>query len=246
MKNNQGITLVELLVALAIGAIVMAGLATLIGTSIKLYGKSSASVDLQNEAQTSLNLLVDSAMEANGLELVQNSLDPSKTQEVYLGTYVATAGGSVYGREYIGKVILCKENTTKGWSEIYLSDYQSGDMQGNTDTQIKTNIKTDMTNNATAYLLAQYVTSLSVDIAEKNGLNKDGTAKFDTSGSTFYYTDPISLEIKISFRKNNSSGETIRTISDKAGLRNRIDKMILTNVLRPNGTSMSGTYYLKK
>ena len=69
-------SLVELLVAFAISSVILAGLTYMMVTSLKLYGRTNANVDAQNEAQTALNLVVDSVMSAKGVCMAET--DPAR------------------------------------------------------------------------------------------------------------------------------------------------------------------------
>ena len=61
--NNKGFSLVELLVALAVSSIVLTALGYMIITGLKLYGRNNAHVEVQSEAQTAMNLILDNIME---------------------------------------------------------------------------------------------------------------------------------------------------------------------------------------
>lgn len=62
--NNKGISLVELVIGIAISAIVISILAMMMATSSNNYRTTSAEVSLQSEAQTILNQLETLVMEA--------------------------------------------------------------------------------------------------------------------------------------------------------------------------------------
>lgn len=66
-NDNRGLSLVELLVAFAVSTIVIAGVSSLIFSSLKLYGINNANVEIQNESQVALNLVIDNIMEASGV-----------------------------------------------------------------------------------------------------------------------------------------------------------------------------------
>ena len=59
-------TLVELLVAFAVSAIILAGLSYIIFSVLQFYGRANANVEIQNESQTSLNLVIDTILSAKG------------------------------------------------------------------------------------------------------------------------------------------------------------------------------------
>lgn len=70
--NNRGISLVELLVALAVGAIVISALTVLITQGIKQYNKHTVMTQLQEDADIALNNISNSVMEANFI-VISNS-----------------------------------------------------------------------------------------------------------------------------------------------------------------------------
>ena len=70
--NNKGISLVELLISLAVGAIVMSALTLLVSQGIKQYNKTTIMTQLQEDANIALNNISDSIMEGNYL-VISNS-----------------------------------------------------------------------------------------------------------------------------------------------------------------------------
>lgn len=67
--NNKGISLVELLISLAVGAIVMSALTLLVSQGIKQYNKTTIMTQLQEDADIALNNISDSIMEGNKLDI---------------------------------------------------------------------------------------------------------------------------------------------------------------------------------
>ena len=62
--NNKGVSLVELLVAVAVGAIVLSALTMLVTQGTKSYKTQVATAQLQNDANITLNQLEEAVMEA--------------------------------------------------------------------------------------------------------------------------------------------------------------------------------------
>lgn len=81
--NNKGISLVELLISLAVGAIVMSALTLLVSQGIKQYNKTTIMTQLQADANIALNNISDSIMEGNYL-VISNSRPAAtfQTQDV--------------------------------------------------------------------------------------------------------------------------------------------------------------------
>ena len=121
MRDNRGITLVEILVAVFISAIVLSGIAYFLFTTIKMYNRNGATVELQNEAQTTLNHIVDETMQANGLilqyaDVTRNGITTKETDVMMFGRLQSAVigGNTVY--IYSGSVIV----TDLTGKEMYL------------------------------------------------------------------------------------------------------------------------------
>lgn len=223
MKNNKGITLVELLVALSIGAILLTGLSTMLISSLTMTGKSNITIDLQREAQATINLISDSSMEATGLKIVENS-STGQTQIMYLGDFIPYHDGSNDRLRYEGKVILNAENTTDGWRELYVAEYRypgtsemsvAGADVAIARRDLETGILNDMTDSGAVvgelkYLLAKHVTEFVVKV-DLEGL----------TGNEFQGN--ITLDIGLEFE--NAGGKSVATskVSKNVQLRNRVE-----------------------
>jgi prepilin-type N-terminal cleavage/methylation domain-containing protein len=68
--GNQGFSLAEIIIAITIASIVIASVASMIFTSLNLFGRNNANVEMQNELQTTMNLVLDNIMEASGFCMV--------------------------------------------------------------------------------------------------------------------------------------------------------------------------------
>ena len=77
LKKKKGLTLIELIVALAISGIVMAMLASIIVTCYKSYTKEYTKAEIQNNAQMIMNKLGDAIMEAKIIEMDGTQLKTS-------------------------------------------------------------------------------------------------------------------------------------------------------------------------
>lgn len=79
--NNKGISLVEILVALAIGGIVLSAISILVIQGVTNYRKQSVLAQLQNDANIAMNKISDKIMEA---ELVEISFYEDKNATQYI------------------------------------------------------------------------------------------------------------------------------------------------------------------
>ena len=71
--NNAGISLVEVLAAMAIGAIVLTALIMLVSGGVQSYRKQTVMARLQNDANIALNQMSDKIMEANMVTMSNRS-----------------------------------------------------------------------------------------------------------------------------------------------------------------------------
>lgn len=68
-KDNRGITLIELIVAIAISTIIVGAATFLLSTAQKNYSSASATIDLQSEAQILMEQMGTWIMEGNRVEV---------------------------------------------------------------------------------------------------------------------------------------------------------------------------------
>lgn len=97
--NNRGFTLVELLVALAIGGIVLAALAVLVSQGVSNYRRQTLTAQLQNDANITLNQMADNIMEADMLTLVKGSSTDMNYIRVKEKVYYIYRDGIIYQSE---------------------------------------------------------------------------------------------------------------------------------------------------
>lgn len=68
-KDNRGITLIELIIAIAISTIIVGAATFLLSTAQKNYSSASATIDLQSEAQILMEQMGTWIMEGNRVEV---------------------------------------------------------------------------------------------------------------------------------------------------------------------------------
>lgn len=106
-RNNQGITLLELILAMAISMIVIVMIISLISVGTRMFRKTSDDVNLQVEAQTTMNQIVNLVMEAKSIE----EITLSSSEKRYLIDQPDTADYKDYaiildGREDVRELYL--------------------------------------------------------------------------------------------------------------------------------------------
>ena len=70
--NDKGLSLVELIVAVSIGAIVAGAVTALMTYAVRSYHNESVNTEMQYELQTNINMMMDDIMGASTFAIVQN------------------------------------------------------------------------------------------------------------------------------------------------------------------------------
>lgn len=93
-KDQKGFSLMELLVAVAVGTIVIGLVAAFLSSGIRNFNRQSNSINLQNELQEANNAVTDALMEANTIK----EITEFGQYKVELDTYTTTEteGGTTY------------------------------------------------------------------------------------------------------------------------------------------------------
>ena len=89
--NNRGVTLVELVVALAMLAMVMTAVIMMMSSNSVVYRKTKSDIDVQTKAQETFNTLQDSIMQAKYIEL-KGYTDADPTVVTYKRKSIAADG----------------------------------------------------------------------------------------------------------------------------------------------------------
>lgn len=97
-KNNKGFSLVELLVALAVGSIVLSALTVLIQHSVKNFTRQTLQARLQSDADIVLNQIEDDIMEANMLIMNNEASDYNYYLTKYSETDKANYCGYIWDK----------------------------------------------------------------------------------------------------------------------------------------------------
>ena len=90
--NNKGFSLVELLVALAVSAVVITIIGAFVSQGTGFYSEQGNSVNLQNELQEVSNVVTETLQEATMLDISQGT----DNVMVYTGEYHVVDGVSVF------------------------------------------------------------------------------------------------------------------------------------------------------
>lgn len=214
MRNNKGFSLVELLIAVAIASIIAGSVAYLLVTSLRMYNNETTNTTLQQELQVTLNQIVDYAMESKTL-VVDNS--SGETSYVVFGTV------NKADRTKLDAQILWKDGDRLYLRKEVISNYKD-DTDGNklvdkVEEFVPALSSTGATSD-TKYILADYISKFEVI---PSGYTK---GKDSNNDDMYYYENPLSVDISLSFSKKGSGKIITKNVSDKAVFRNRVTDLI--------------------
>lgn len=192
MRENRGLSLVELLITIAILSIVLAAATSFMITGSRSFAKGNADSELQKEAELTVNQIEDMIIDVNGGMSVSD--DGNKLELVmYHGEIVGAA--TVYTKESV--------TWNKSGDKMYYGKYNVS-----YDESID-----DYTVNSTEYdnqLLTENVAGFGVDIDTVDETALDGTVK----------TFVRSVQIRVGYE--NSNGRVDYATSPIITLRNRM------------------------
>ncbi|MDR0220431.1 MAG: prepilin-type N-terminal cleavage/methylation domain-containing protein [Lachnospiraceae bacterium] len=134
--NNKGFSLAEVMVAVFIASVVVGGVASLIFTSIRLFGTNNANAEIQNELQSAMSLATMTIMEAGGLAYVlpDNYDDPDNigsTDIALLGDLEWRQAGGGYRLAFSGSAIIHGDTTDPDdptYRKLYLVDLRGDEV----------------------------------------------------------------------------------------------------------------------
>lgn len=116
--NNEGLSLVEIIVAIAIGSIVLTAVMLLIVQGVKSYRTQSTKASLQNDVNIALNQISDNIMEGTCLTI--SNLTDSEG-EVYT-SYFQIKENMYYVYEPEEEILYLSETPTKGAASSVLCE----------------------------------------------------------------------------------------------------------------------------
>ena len=218
-KDNKGFSLVELLVAITISAIVAGGIGYLLTTSLRMYNKDTVDVTLQQELQITLNQIVDYAMES---ETIVADFDGNPPEYLALGTFDKTKlnaqiiwqdGNKLYIKKAtIADFCLSADPENAHYREIDKSKIESLIPSAGTSSD--------------ANLLAQYVTAFKV-----TGIGGIVEVKDESGNVTGHaYENPLSIILELEFKKSVATADRNKKVEDTVSLRNKVTNDIYVNI----------------
>lgn len=264
--NNKGLSLAELLVALAVSAIVLTGAAYLLFTMLNFYGRTNANVELQNESQTAMNLIIDHIMDTEGLCMIETDIIPGPKDNmknkacVLLGDL--TIDKKNFKAEFTGEALIWEPDSKR----VYLVSYDaaagnqvlvSGGAASESEAAslaIK-NALADFGNKTPEeklpYLLADYVTVFDLRTAayyqfpgartEMDSKDPEKTIQVDC------FREPVILSLHMEFEYEYQNDKYLtRTMDEDISVRNRIRSIYLQRKAQSGMPAVMRKYYLEQ
>lgn len=164
-RDQNGITFIELIIAIAISAIIMVAATMFLGSAHKNYNNASAQIDLQSESQILMEQIGMWVMEGNRVEALDASVSGAKGIVIYKiprTTSVENPDGAAPA-EAISKRIIWLSTSGK---KLYTKTVTVADLD--TDTTVITAATDEVQQN----LLGEYVTDFTgtVDSASRESV----------------------------------------------------------------------------
>ena len=227
-KDNKGFSLVELLVAITISAIVAGGIGYLLTTSLRMYNKDTVDVSLQQELQITLNQIVDYAMES---ETIVADFDGNYPDYLAFGTFESVSGTGVLDKTKLNAQIIWQDGNKLYIKKATIADFcLSADPENAHYREIdKSKIESFILSkdaSSDANLLAQYVTAFKV-----TGIGGIVEVKDESGNVTGHaYENPLSIILELEFKKSVATADRNKKVEDTVSLRNKVTNDIYVNI----------------
>ena len=246
--NNKGLSLVELLVAMAVSTLVLVGLAYLMINVLHIFGRTNANVELQNESQTAMNLVIDNIMDARGLCLSETAPEDIGKEAVciLLGEIRAESISSV---TFTGDAVIWDPAV----KEMYLKSYTAAiidttaalseaDAARLAAEEIKESVLALSQKERRTCLMARYVAVFDLKTADycqfpapeeiidpEEPVDSFSEDRLELNKKQIdYYKEPIALSLHMEFELEYQNGQKMsREMSEDISLRNRLNHIYL-------------------
>lgn len=225
-NDNSGFSLVELIVAISVGAIISGAIASIIVISTRMYSRETTNIAEQYEIQATLNQTVDSAENAQWIAL-GNTVDGIATEYVAFGK-LTDLSGSLY---FEGEIFTCDyDPTAPGKFNVYMNRYSGTSLNVGSESEAGGNIESTSDTIKTAqYLLGEGAMSYVVSFVEEDEHFDDSVAAKMSDGVTpaaGVFVNPLIVSICMDFKKESMTGEINKHVEDKVTFRNRIKRPV--------------------
>lgn len=167
--NNKGMSLLELVIAMAISAIVIMMIVSFISAAFRVFRKTNDEVNLQMEAQTTINQLSDILMEAKKVE-----------------ESITVEGYRVYHINLVDSDYAIFFNNSDNVHELYLVEYDPSSLPSGV-TYDKLSYSKQQN------LLAEYVDEFTITPDNAQGSIQSIILKLTLGNETYTLTKQIKL-----------------------------------------------------
>lgn len=228
-RDNRGLSLVELLVAITIGAIVSGSIASLLIFSLRMYGKQTVDVEMQQEIQTTSNFIIDAIMESDSFIVSKSgSGDDERTDVAVLGRFeykknpTDDTDSSLY--LFFTGYVFCPDSnvsSTGHAGKLYMKKY--------TDKKL-----TPACVNTGEIVPDNVIDKLSSGVEVENNLLATNVQIFNLAptsdsiheGAERTYSNPFSVKLKIQFAKNGGTSDVVKKLEDTIAIRNTLKPIV--------------------
>lgn len=243
-ENNKGLTLIELLVALAIVSVVVSLAFGFIIHTIRIYTRGSNDSTVQNDAQLTMAQLESLIVNANmGIGLDPTSATPdNKNLYLYYRDYSKTSyeadDGSGNDREVTSvtpyEAIRIYVDSAEGLSfSTYKCEYKNVDDAGNPVSEMSL-----ISDGSDPQVLSKFVKDFTVDLTDLEKKNEmKVTLQFKYSDRNYKTTNTIMLRNKVVGLGNDNAGNYFKVLEETAS-RNSFDhiELCLTDPTKTEAT----------
>lgn len=189
--NDKGFSLMELLVCLAISAIVILAAYSLVMVGSKQYETNRKNSKLQNEMKYTLNLLRENIIAGDQKNTVISYSDNGNTIALHMNMGIAR-----------DRIIYYHNDVLTG--KQYLCIYKDGETLG---ASMET------------HLITKYVTDFSVQFVEADGnavAIPSGVLDANGNGNVPAYTNLVKVSLKMDYKDKTDTSEIVYQIRNKS------------------------------
>lgn len=235
--NNKGLSLVELLVAIAIAAIVAASIAGLMTFAVRQYRNESVNTQMQYELQSNINMIMDEVMASQTMVVDQN------------GIAIATVGapytkyalfGKVTATGFDGVIFVSSSADADHKFKLYMDRFTDASTDPKAVAEAAyTRVSSHFSDDPNPYLLGENVTRFVIEPDPETGTCLMPDPKDATK---YLYTNPISVKVELNFEKNGWGDKKYnKHVEEVTYMRNRLSNPVYVGV-----SDVFKTYTLKK
>lgn len=253
--NNNGLSLVELIVAISIGVIISGAVAALITFGLRMYNNENVNTAMQYELQTNINMMMDEIMGAATLVVEQNAgpLGAALSQDdigtpytkyaMFGNPNVVVKVGTDYKKYFKGVIFVSSPPDADGKFQVYMKEVESSKYSMGDTIPLKTLAEGeyDIVDDdfpilgapptISPYLLGENVTQFVIC--------PDPNNHFDDTNK--YYSNPVEVKVELRFAKNGwGEKEYEKHVREFVYMRNKATGSLFVN--DPNDADKTGEY----